>query len=152
MSPPITYKTVVGTYTAPDGTPVAAPLRFIPSKTVYDAAGSVVIPPLPILVSADAFGYFEVELGCTDVAGTTPVGWVWQMTELFPGGREIEFQLPSAGGSTVPLSSLLPVDAVDVTYAYASQASISSLQARVTAIEAFDFTAYQLHPYLLMGS
>ena len=145
MPPPITYKTVVGTYTAPNGDPVAGSVRFVPLATVLDPSDNEVIPPLPVTEVLDGAGYFEAQLMCTDVAGTAPTGWAWSLDEDFAGGRKgFVFPLPTAGASTVDLADVLPASSVDVTYAYASQASISSLQARVTAIEAFDFTAYQL--------
>jgi hypothetical protein len=136
VAPPITYRTVVGTYEAPDGTPVVGDLRFIPSATVYDAAGNVVVPPLPIKVTLDGSGEFSVDLMVTDDPTTQPTGWVWIVTELFGAQREWRIQLPTAAVSPVPMASLLPVEVVDQSYAYASAADVLALDGRVTAAEA----------------
>lgn len=150
--PPITYKTVVATYTGPDGAAIAGSLRFIPSATVLDSVGRVVVPPTPITAALNGSGYVEVELACTDVTGTTPTGWVWQLSELFSGGRETTFSLPTAGGSTVYLADLVPPESTEATYAYASQAALDALTARVTALEASVAVANAatvIHPFAI---
>ena len=139
MAPPFTYRTVVGTYTAPDGTAVVGDLRFVPSETVTDAAGNVVVPATPITVTLDAYGQFDVDLLVTDDADVNPTGWTWRVTELFSPQREWEFQLPSSAPSppsTVQIADLAPVTATDVTYAYATLATVAALDARVTSAEA----------------
>jgi hypothetical protein len=153
MPPPIAYKTVVGTYTAPNGDPVAGAVRFVPLVTVLDPSDNEIVPPLPVTATLDASGHFEVQLMCTDVAGTSPTGWVWSLDERFAGGREeFTFQLPSAGGATVNISDVLPADPIDVTYAYASQASVQAVEARLTALEAnatLAAAAYLIHPFVM---
>lgn len=155
MSPPIPFKSLIGTYVAPDGTPVAGQLRFVPLVTVLDPADDQVVPPQPITVNLDAGGAFTVELMCTDAAGTSPTGWVWSLDELFPGGRQRWlFQLPAAGGGVVALSDILEASPVDVTYAYASQATAATLASRLTAVEATTGTiaaAYLIHPFVMVG-
>jgi hypothetical protein len=64
-TPPLDYKTVTGQYVAPDGSVVAGTLRFIPSETVYDVAGNVIVPASPILVTLDGTGAFSVDLAVT---------------------------------------------------------------------------------------
>jgi hypothetical protein len=149
--PPITYKTVTGTYMSPDGAAVAGSVRFVPSAAVLDSTGHVVVAATPI-TAVLAAGVLSVELACTDVVGTSPTGWVWQVSELFAGGRETTFQLPSAGGVLVYLADLLPPDSVDESYAYASQAAVAAVDARLVTLESIDLTAIALHPFLLMGA
>ena len=134
MAPPYTYKTVTGTYKDPDGTNVAGSVRFIPSTTVTDTAGNVVVPPTPQTVVLSS-GAFSLDLLCTDDSNTNPTGWVWQVKELFSGGREWEFALSTAHPSTVDLSDLTPATTVDETYTYATLATVAALDARVTAAE-----------------
>lgn len=136
MPPPFPYRTVVGTYTSPDGAAVAGDLRFIPSTAVYDAAGNVVVPALPITVALDAYGQFDVDLLVTDDPDVNPSGWTWRLTELFSPQREWEFQIPSTAPSTVNIADLTPVVTTDVTWAYATLATVQSLNARVTDAEA----------------
>jgi hypothetical protein len=136
MAPPFTYRTVVGTYTAPDGTAVAGSLRFVPSTAIYDLDGNVVVPALPITVVLDAYGDFSVDLLVTDDPLTSPSGWVWRVTELFSPQREWEFQLSTSASSPTAIADLTPVTTVDVTYAYASLATVLALDGRVDAAEA----------------
>jgi hypothetical protein len=155
VTPPIPYKTVSGAYVGPDGAPVAgAALRFIPSATVVDAAGNVVVPPLPITVLTDGAGAFSVQLAVTDDPDTQPVGWTWRLSELFPGGREVDFFVPSALPGAVDFADLSPATDVDVRYAYATTATWATLEGRVTSLEAtaaiVNAGAVLIHPFLLM--
>lgn len=159
MTPPIPYKTIVGRYLAPDGTPVGGQLRFIPSVRVADAAGNEVIPPLPIFATLDGSGYFAVNLACTDNPDVTPMGWTWVMDELFPGGSGysgnpgVRFQLPMSAPSTVQIGDLTSVIA-DPTAIYASFSAIAALDARLTAVEAsasVTVAAVVVHPFVTAG-
>jgi len=146
VTPPFAYKTVVGTYKAPDGTNVAGSVRFVPSATVYDSSGNVIVPPTPI-TAVLASGALSVSLLVTDDPTTNPTGWVWQVTELFAGGREWEFQLPSASAATVNLADLAPASTVDATWQYVLlaaneawkavvEADVTTLTGRVDVVEA----------------
>lgn len=157
MTPPIPYKTVSGNYVGPDGVPVAGvSLRFIPSATVVDAAGNVVVPALPITVATDGAGHFTVDLAVTDDPDTAPVGWTWRLSELFPGGREVDFLVPSALPPAVDFADLTPATDVDVRYAYATTASVAAVDARVTSLEAtaaiVNAGAVLIHPYIWIGA
>jgi hypothetical protein len=140
VTPPIPYKTVSGAYVGPDGAPVAgAALRFIPSATVVDTDGA---------------GAFSVQLAVTDDPDTQPVGWTWRLSELFPGGREVDFFVPSALPGAVDFADLSPATDVDVRYAYATTATWATLEGRVTSLEAtaaiVNAGAVLIHPFLLM--
>jgi hypothetical protein len=157
VTPPLPYKTVSGAYVGPDGAPVAgAALRFIPSATVVDAAGNVVVPPLPITVLTDGAGAFTVDLAVTDDPDTQPDGWTWRLSELFPGGREVDFFVPSALPGAVDFADLTPATDVDARYAYATTASVAGLDGRITSLEAtaaiVNAGAVLLHPFLYMGA
>jgi hypothetical protein len=157
VTPPIPYKTVSGTYVGPDGTPMAGvSLRFIPSATVVDSSGGVVVPALPITVQTNGSGVFTVDLEVTDDPGTQPEGWTWRLSELFPGGREVDFLVPSALPAAVNFADLTPATDVDVRYAYATTASVAVLSDRITDLEAtaaiVNAGAVLIHPYLLMGA
>jgi hypothetical protein len=157
MTPPIPYKTVSGAYVGPDGAPVAgAALRFIPSATVVDAAGNVVVPPLPITVLTDGAGAFSVNLAVTDDPDTQPDGWTWRLSEMFPGGREVDFFVPSALPGAVDFADLTPATDVDARYAYATTAEMAAIDGRLTDIEAMaaviNAGAVLIHPLLVMGA
>lgn len=135
MAPPFAYKTVVGTYKSPDGTNVAGSVRFVPSATVYDSSGNIIVPPTPITATL-ASGALSVLLLVTDDPTTNPTGWTWQVTELFAGGREWEFQLPTASASTVNLADLAPASTVDATWQYVLLAANEAWKAGVEAWQA----------------
>ena len=149
-TPPIAYKTVTGRYDGPDGTDLAGlSLRFQPSATVVDASGNVVVPALPITVVTDSSGSFSVNLMVTDAAGTSPTGWTWRLSELFTGGREIDFLVPSSSPASVSFASLSPATGEDVRYAYATTAGLAALDARVATIETEAVSSYHgVHPFL----
>lgn len=155
-TPPIAYKTVTGRYDGPDGTDLAGlSLRFIPSDTVTDASGNVVVPALPITVITDFTGAFSVDLMVTDDPSTNPTGWAWRLSELFPGGREIDFFVPAASPASVDFADLTPATDLDVRYAYTSTATTAALDARVTSLEAtaaiVNAGAVLIHPFVLMS-
>jgi hypothetical protein len=150
VTPPIAYKTVVGRYVGPDGAPVAGKLRFIPSTTIYDLAGDVIVPPQPIEVTLDGAGSFTVQLAVTDDPTTSPTGWVWQLSELIPKGRESTFQVPSAAPSTVSFSYLTPTTFTEPQYSYATTAEGAALDQRMTTVEnlaAIVQAASVVHPF-----
>lgn len=154
-TPPLDYKTVTGQYVAPDGSVVAGTLRFIPSETVYDVAGNVIVPASPVLVTLDGTGAFSVDLAVTDSPDTSPTGWVWQLSELIPNGQETTFQVPAASPASVPLTTLTSAVSTTTTqsFSYVSLAAFAALDARVTDVEAQSaatFAAVGLHPFLLM--
>ena len=154
-TPPFAYKTVTGTYSSPNGDPGAGTLRVIPSTTVLDNAGNIVVPPIPVFATLDGSGHFAVNLLVTDDPTTSPTGWTWILSELFPPLREVSFQIPSAGSSTVNIADLAPVETVDATWQYALLSDVASLNARVTAVEAdagLALAAIVIHPFLLAGS
>ena len=155
-TPPFDNRQVIGTYEAPDGSPVAGQVRFQPSTTVLDSAGNVVVPPTPLLVTLNASGAFAIDLLVTDAVGTSPTGWTWDVKELFAGGRSWSFQLPSVTVEPVQIGSLAPAIATpSPTYQYATSAALSVVDGRVTNVEsslAVLETAVMIHPFLLMGA
>ena len=151
MTPPIPYKTLVGKYVGPDGTPVSGQLRFTPSTTIYDSTGNIAVAPFPLFVTLDGTGSFSVQLEVTDNPTTTPTGWVWQMSELIPDGAEVTFQVPSASPSTVSLGMLTPVTASTPQYSFMTTAQGAALDARVTHAEnlaAIVQAASVTHPFI----
>jgi hypothetical protein len=157
VTPPIPYKTVSGRYVGPDGTPiVGGPLRFIPSITVVDAGGNVVVPPLPITVLTDGTGAFTVDLAVTDDPDTQPIGWSWRLSELFSPQREVDFFVPSALPGAVDFADLTPATDVDERFAYATTATVAGIEGRVTDLEAMaaviNAGAVLIHPLLVMGA
>jgi hypothetical protein len=156
-TPPLDYKTVTGQYVAPDGSVVAGTLRFIPSETVYDLAGNVIVPASPILVVLDGTGAFSVDLAVTDSTDTSPTGWLWQVSELIPNGKEATFSVPGASAASVPLTTLMATVTTAVpSFSYASTGALAALDGRVTSLEAtaaiVNAGAVLLHPFLYMGA
>lgn len=153
-TPPFDHRHVTGAYRAPDGAPVAGQLRFVPSTTVYDSIGHVVVAPTPILVDLDTSGAFDVLLLTTDAVGTSPTGWTWRVAELFAGGREWDLQLPAASVDPVSLASLAPAAPSSGLMQFALLSDVEALHARVEAVEhlsAVTEAAALVHPFLLMG-
>jgi hypothetical protein len=155
-TPPLDYKTVTGQYIAPDGSVVAGTLRFIPSETVYDVSGNVIVPASPILVTLDGTGAFAVNLAVTDDPTTAPTGWVWQLSELIPNGKESTFSVPAASPASTPLTTLTAAVSTTTTqvFTYVSLAAFAALDARVTDVEAqsaVTFAAVSVHPFLLLN-
>lgn len=151
MTPPIAYKTVVGQFIGPDGSPIAGKLRFIPSTTVYNATGNVVVPPQPITVTLDGTGSFSVQLAVTDDPSTSPTGWVWQMSALIPDGTETTFQVPSSAPSTVAFAYLTPATFTIPQWSYMTTAQGAALDARMTGVEglaAIVQAASVTHPFI----
>jgi hypothetical protein len=156
VSPPIEYRTLVGAYVSPDGTPIQGSniLRFIPSDTVFDSDGNIVVPPQPVYASTDVNGEFEVDLICTDAPNTTPTGWSWTLSELFPGGKEYSFQVPVSSPPVAHIADLAPAIVTQPLYSYATSAALAALDARVVTVEAqtaVTFGAVGIHPMLLFG-
>jgi hypothetical protein len=154
MPPPYTYLNVVGTYTSPDGTAVAGDIRFVPSDPTANSATPVSVPANPITVTLDGSGQFSTYLLVTDDANTTPTGWVWRVSELFAGGREWDFELPSALTEPVDISTLSPATATATSYSYVTSATFATLEDRVTSVEetaGLALAAIVIHPFLLAG-
>ena len=154
MAPPIDFRTLVGAYLKPDGTPVAGQLRFVPSDTVFDSDGNIVIAPFPLYATLDVNGEFEIDLACTDVPDTSPTGWSWTLSELIPDGREYSFQVPVASPPVAHIADLAPAIVTQPLYSYATSAALAALDARVVTVEAqtaVTFAAIGLHPFLLAG-
>jgi hypothetical protein len=166
VTPNIASRTVTGTYVSPDGTPAEGTLRFIPSATVYDVTGHVVIQRSPISVDLDVNGEFSIELSVTDDPDAEPQGWTWHLVENLAQRREIDFLLPSSSPSTVDISTLMPGDETGPFYQYASVIDVNNalatlaatnadLNARMDDIDsnaAVVAAAVLVHPFLVMGA
>ena len=111
-------RTLMGTWTGPDGTPAAGRVRFVPSARLVDRDGLTapelgrrVILPTAIETTLDPDdGFLSVDLLCTDTEGVEPAGWVWEAREVLDGvpprdQRVWRFEHPAGAGA---------VDVVDV--------------------------------------
>lgn len=158
---------VTGTRMAPDqSTPAVGSIRFVPSTTVYDSSGAVVLVPTPLLVTLDGGGAFSIPLVCTDDPSTNPNGWTWIVSELFAGGREYRIQVPTSAVSPVDDTSLVPAVDVDETWQYATSVEVQTaldeirstdddLNARMDEIEGMASVVEAnvlIHPFMVMGS
>ena len=165
-TPAIASKTVVGTYVAPDGTPASGTLRFIPSATVQDVTGHIIVAPFPLEVVLDGAGHFSIELSVTDDPDAEPQDWTWHLTELLAITREVDFLLPSSSPSTVDIATILPADAVTTYYQFASVVTVNAALATIAATDA-DLNARMdlidldsavvtasvvVHPFMFMGA
>jgi len=112
---PLPTRKVVGQAVYGDNTGASGRLRFSPEFLVaYDG---VVVLPGPVTVIAGNGGHFEVELATTDAEGYSPEGWVWQVEELWPGGRLFFFQLPTGDGSPLDYTELIPAETIAEPFA-----------------------------------
>ena len=106
----ITTITVTGTYTDQLGNLLAGTVVFSTGLTLVDAAGRTVLGPAPIIVPLVG-GSFSVVLPCTDNANLNPTGFSYTVTEqLAFGARTYTIQLPASLGTTVDISTLIPVN------------------------------------------
>jgi hypothetical protein len=172
-TPNIASRTVTGKYVSPDGTAAEGTLRFLPSVTVYDVTGHVVVQRSPISVDLDLDGSFSIELSVTDDPDAEPQGWTWHLTENLAVSREIDFLLPSSSPPTVDIATLLPGDETGPFYQYASvilvQNALASVAQSVADVEAIEdnlndrmddidsnaavvAAAVLIHPFLVMGA
>jgi hypothetical protein len=106
----ITTIVLTGTYLAADGSALAGQVSFAPSSVLTDTAGEVILGqfPLPARLQPGT-GSFSVALPCTDNAGLSPAGWMWQAVIQVPGSfGHFWFLLPSTLGDTADISSVTP--------------------------------------------
>jgi hypothetical protein len=125
--------TVTGTYSTITGSPVlsrrgrAPQVGFTPSAVITDSDGKIIYTQQAVVALLNADGQFSISLACTDNAGWSPAGWVWNVSEVIPDlGREYSILLPSTLGETVDISDLSPVTTAPAVSAYVLQSQVGA--------------------------
>jgi hypothetical protein len=90
---------VVARYATHESALFVGQLRFIPTVTTHSTG--TIYPPFPVVVDLDGATDPEFELTANWTqffSGSNPSptpDWRWRLQELFPGGRELEFDVES---------------------------------------------------------
>jgi hypothetical protein len=112
---------VYGTYADLDGTAAAGTITFAASDSLRlrSAAAKVAILPIPLQVTLDVNGQFEIQLPATDDPDILPTGWTYTVTERFSGLPEKTYAMsvPLAGGD-IDLTNVSPTTPVTPVFTY----------------------------------
>lgn len=108
--------TLTGTFLDSNGAALSGSVTFAPPPELVDPANAILYAT-PVTATLDVSGHFSVTLICTDNSALIPVGWSYTVTENVRGTRSYPVYLPHTLGSTVDLSSVVPVPALDGTIA-----------------------------------
>ena len=133
----LTSITVTATYEDGSGAPLFGYVTFTPSAELTDSTGHVILRAAPI--SAQLFrGSISQVLACTDNANIAPSGWYWIVNEVIGNAAGVLTQrtynvlLPHSLGSTVDLSTLVPITTLPNTSAFAVVAGANTFTATQT--------------------
>jgi hypothetical protein len=99
---------LTGKFLDSTGAPLSGSISFTPPPELVDPANAIMYSQ-SVTATLDSSGTFSVTLLCTDNAALLPVGWWYQVIEIIRGTRTYPIYLPHAYGSTVDLSSIVPV-------------------------------------------
>lgn len=108
----LTYVTVTGTYKDLDGNHIDGSVLFTAATVLLDPGVSTVVIPKSYSVNLDGNGHFSIDLPATNDPDLSPVGWTYQVREIFAGGRSYPIGIPwNTPGGTVDISTLAPAAA-----------------------------------------
>lgn len=111
----LTTITVTGTYLDGGGNPLTGHVTFTPTADLQDSTGHVVLRAAPLYAYLTT-GVISIVLPCTDNATLNPVSWAYTVVESLSDGtqslpnRTYTVQLPHTLGTTVDLTTLIPVN------------------------------------------
>jgi len=127
---------IVGTYVDLIGNPVRGSLSFVPQTILKEVTANVIIMPVVITKTLDATGSFTITLPVTSDTDVAPQPFIYDITENFTGGRELQIALPlSVAGTTQNLADLLPALSSAEAVAYVSTDQYQALLTRYTTAE-----------------
>lgn len=104
----LTTITLTGKFLDSTGAPLSGTLSFTPVPELVDPANAILYSA-PVNATLDGTGAFSVTLICTDNANLLPVGWFYSVIENVRGTRTYPIYVPHSYGSTVDLSTVVPV-------------------------------------------
>jgi hypothetical protein len=105
----LTTITVTGSYSDGAGNPQSGSVLFIPSNSVTDQAGKVIVARVPVAVSLAGGSFSLAGLACTDNANLIPAGWWWVITVAVAGAATtFSAYLPSTLGASADMSVISP--------------------------------------------
>jgi hypothetical protein len=103
--------TVTGTYLDSTGVALSGTISFTPPPELVDVATAIMYAA-PVTATLDSNGEFTVTLICTDNGTLAPAGWSYTVNEAIKGNRSYSIFVPHTLGSTVDISSLVPLPAL----------------------------------------
>jgi hypothetical protein len=77
---------VLGVFLSTEAKPLKGRVEFLPSSTVLDLNGNVVLLERSIVAYADSTGLIEANLPITNDPRHVPTGWQYKVLEAFDGG------------------------------------------------------------------
>lgn len=133
--------TVTGTYLDIAGNPIAGQVKFTPRAVLKNVTSNVILINSTITVTLDSNGFFSQILVATNDTDASPLNFTYFVEEAFIGGRSYDILLP-ASTPIVDVADIVGATEDTGTAAlYVSQSQYSSLDARVTAVEASSTTS-----------
>lgn len=100
--------TLTGTYLDSTGAALSGTISFTPPPELVDVATAIMYAA-PVTATLDSSGHFSVTLICTDNSTLAPAGWGYTVQEAIKGNRSYTIFVPHTYGSTVDISSLVPL-------------------------------------------
>lgn len=100
--------TVTGTYLDSTGAALSGTISFVPPPELVDVATAIMYAA-PVTATLSSNGTFSVTLICTDNSTLAPAGWGYTVTEAIKGNRSYTIYVPHTLGSSVDISSLVPL-------------------------------------------
>ena len=100
--------TLTGTYLDSTGAALSGTISFTPPPELVDVATAIMYAA-PVTANLDSSGHFSVTLICTDNSTLAPAGWGYTVQEAIKGNRSYTIYVPHTYGSTVDISSLVPL-------------------------------------------
>jgi len=104
----LTTITLTGEFLTSTGTPMSGTLSFTPPPELVDV-NTAIMYAAPDTVTLDSTGKFTTVLICTDNPTLAPAGWSYTVQENVSSPRTYTIFVPSTLGTTVDLSTLVPL-------------------------------------------
>jgi hypothetical protein len=113
-----TYRTVIGTYLTPEGTPKQGYIEFTPTHELVERPGAR-IPPTTVSAPLDENGQFSIDLIITENATIEPTGWKWLVDEKIKDGRTWYLEVPDSASPLDISYVFIPNSSSDPVYGIA---------------------------------
>lgn len=128
--------TLQGTYVDLVGNPIRGSIVIRPQTILKANANNVMLFPVAVTITLDVNGSFSVVLPVTSDPDVEPQPFVYDITENFSGGREIQISLPLGIAGTIQnLADLTDAVTVAEAAAYVNYTQFNSLESRYTTAE-----------------
>jgi hypothetical protein len=99
---------VTGTFLDSQGNPLSGSISFAPPPELVDI-NTAIMYSTPVTAVLDSNGHFSVTLIATDNSTLAPAGWSYTVAENVRTARTYTIYVPHTLGTTVDLSTLIPL-------------------------------------------